>query len=323
MEFYFAPLEGINGYIYRNAYNQFFSGISKYFTPFIAPNKNRALSPKEIWDILPQNNEKLYVVPQILTNNAGYFIRTAKELEEKYGYNEVNLNLGCPSGTVVAKGKGAGFLSKKADLDVSLEEIFEKMNGKISIKTRIGKESPEEFYELIEIFNKYPVHELIIHPRVQTDYYKNKPDWRIFAEGVRLSKNPLCYNGDIFTRRDYKEFRISFPKIKHVMLGRGLLVNPALAEDIAEGREQEKESGSQADKQLIKAFHDRLYGDYKEVLSGELPVLFKMKELWFYMIHIFTDYERYQKKIKKASGFGEYEEAVNRLFAGQELTDAH
>ena len=110
MEFYFAPMEGITGYIYRNAHQKFFPGMDKYFTPFLSPNENRALNPKEKKDILREHNIDLYVTPQILTNRADFFLRAARELKEEYGYEEVNLNLGCPSGTVVSKGKGAGFL---------------------------------------------------------------------------------------------------------------------------------------------------------------------------------------------------------------------
>lgn len=323
MEFYFAPLEGISGYIYRNAHHKYFPNIDKYFTPFISPNQNRALSPKEEKDIHPDNNKNLFVVPQILTNNAAYFIRTAKELERKYGYREVNLNLGCPSGTVAAKGKGAGFLAKKEELDTFLQEIYSKLDMNISVKTRIGKDSPDEFYELIEIFNKYPIYELIIHPRIQADYYKNKPNRQAFAEAVRMSKNRLCYNGDIFTKEGYTDFNRSFQDIESVMLGRGLLVNPALVEDIRKAAEKESEFVKQTDKLLIKAFHDSLYEGYKEALSGEIPVLFKMKELWFYMIHIFSGYEKYHKRIKKAARLCDYEEAIRRLFDEQAITPAH
>ena len=311
-EFYFAPLEGITGYIYRSAHHEFFPGADKYFTPFLAPNQNRALSPKEIKDILPEHNKGMYVVPQILTNQAEYFIRASKELKEKYGYEEVNLNLGCPSGTVVTKGKGAGFLARREELDIFLNEIFEKTDVKISVKTRIGMEAPEEFYDLIEIFNRYPLHELIIHPRVREDYYKNTPDWKIFADAVRMSSNPLCYNGDIFTIWDYEHFRQEFPDVGKVMLGRGMLANPALIDRIKE--KEEKGSAVYIDKETLKAFHDRLYAGYKEVLSGDINVLFKMKEIWFYMIFLFTDHEKYMKKIKKASRLCDYDEIIRNLF---------
>lgn len=305
MKIYFAPMEGITGYIYRNAFHACFGGADKYFTPFLSPNQNRALSPKEIRDVLPENNKGMYVVPQILTNRAEYFIRAAKELKEEYGYEEVNLNLGCPSGTVAAKGKGAGFLAKPEELSRFLFEIFEQAEVKISIKTRIGMEEPEEFDTLLAIYQQYPLHELIIHPRLQKDYYKNKPNREIFAKAVAESSCSLCYNGDIFERKDYQDFCMEFPQVDKIMLGRGLLMNPGFIAQI---------KGNEVRVEEIKQFHDRLYASYQEVLFGETTVLFKMKELWFYLLQSFPDSRKYEKKIKKAARLGEYEEIVRRLF---------
>ena len=174
MEFYFAPMEGITGYIYRNAHHRFFPGTDKYFTPFLSPNQNRALNPKEVRDVLPENNEGIYIVPQILTNQADFFLRAAKELKECYGYEEVNLNLGCPSGTVVSKGKGAGFLADPGGLDAFFDQVYAKADVKVSVKTRIGLSSPEEFYGILDIFNRYPLHELIIHPRVRSEEHTSE-----------------------------------------------------------------------------------------------------------------------------------------------------
>lgn len=308
MKYYFAPLEGVTGYIYRNAYETFFGQIDKYFMPFISPTKNKGFTSRELNDVLPEHNQGLIVVPQILTNNSEYFIDTVNELT-KFGYNEINLNLGCPSGTVVAKYKGSGFLSQRKQLDEFLEEIFSKASTKISIKTRIGKDSPDEFYELIEIFNKYPLEELIIHPRIQTDFYKNKPNMKVFKDALALSKNPVCYNGDIFNVEDYKELIEMYPILDAVMLGRGLIANPALISEI--------KNNVVIDKQVIKAFHDALCEGYKEILSGDKNVLFKMKELWFYMIHLFAESDKYAKKIRKADRLSDYESVISRLF--QEL----
>lgn len=307
MEIYFAPLEGITGYVYRNAFHRFYSGIDKYFIPFFSPDQNRALSPKEKRDILPENNRGMRAVPQILTNRAEYFLRAAKELEEKYGYQEVNLNLGCPSRTVVSKGKGAGFLGKPEELDAFLQEIFKYAGVKISVKTRTGMDSPDEFRTLMEIFNKYPLHELIIHPRLQKDYYGNIPDWNIFGEAVRESKNPLCYNGDIFTLEDYRRMKTEFPGIGSVMLGRGLLMNPALAEEIKAERE------TAVDRRRLKAFHDRLYQDYRNVMSGDKNVLFKMKEFWVYAGNLFPEERKLLKKIRKAVRLCDYEQTAEEL----------
>lgn len=313
MQLYFAPLEGITGYIYRNAHHSFYAGVDKYFIPFLSPNQNRALNPKEIKDVLPEHNQGIYVVPQILTKNAEHFLRAAEELEEKYGYEEVNLNLGCPSRTVVSKGKGAGFLSKPEELDVFFQEVFEKVRIKVSVKTRIGMDKPEEFGRLIEIFNKYPLYELIIHPRLQKDYYNNTPDWGVFAEAVRESRNPLCYNGDIFTLEDYRKLRTKFPDIDRIMLGRGLLMKPALAEIIKGDMNVKEGAAKSADLKRLKAFHDRLYGDYGKVMSGEKNVLFKMKEFWIYAENLFPEKKKLFKKIRKASRLCDYEQAVRQL----------
>ena len=250
MNFYFAPMEGLTGYIYRNAHNAFFNNIDKYFSPFIVANQSKGFKTKELNDILPENNQGLVLIPQLLTNNAKDFIHTANKINQ-LGYNEINLNLGCPSGTVVSKGKGSGFLSKTEELDLFFEEIFSEATTKISVKTRIGKDQPEEFYNLIEIFNKYPIEELIIHPRTQKDFYNNKPNLKIFKEALTLSKNPVSYNGDIRTVKDYNEFSKNFPSVETLMIGRGLLANPLLINDI--------ENNTKLQKELLKEFHDKIY----------------------------------------------------------------
>lgn len=308
MKYYFAPLEGVTGYIYRNAYQTFFGQIDKYFTPFISPTSNKFFTSRELNDILPEHNEGMPVVPQILANNSEYFIGTVEELT-KFGYNEINLNLGCPSGTVVAKHKGSGFLAQRERLDEFLEDVFAKISNKISIKTRIGKNSPDEFYGLIEIFNKYPLEALIIHPRIQTDFYKNKPNMEVFKDALELSKNPVCYNGDIFKVKDYNKLLEIHPSLDAVMLGRGIIGNPALIGEI--------KNNYVPDKQVIKAFHDVVYSGYQKILSGDKNVLFRMKEFWFYMIHMFAQSDKYAKKIKKADRLCDYDAVISRLF--QEL----
>ena len=315
MRVYFAPLEGITGYVYRNAFHSFYTGIDKYFIPFLSPNQNRALSPKEIRDVLPEHNRGMCAVPQILTNRAEYFLRAAKELKEEYGYQEVNLNLGCPSRTVVSKGKGAGFLENIKELDAFFGEVFEKAEIRVSVKTRIGMDSPEEFAPLLEVFNKYPLHELIVHPRLQKDYYRNVPNWNAFADAVQKSRNPLCYNGDIFTPEDYKKLKTEFPNTDRIMLGRGLLMNPELAEMIKAEDSFETKAEERADRKRLKAFHDRLYRDYGQAMSGDKNVLFKMKEFWSYAEKLFPGEEKILKKIKKATRLCDYEQAVRMLLA--------
>lgn len=310
MKYYFAPMEGITGYLYRNAHHDYFPGIDRYMTPFLAPNQKTCFRTREREDILPEHNRGMDVIPQILTNKTEEFLKASGQLKE-YGYREVNLNLGCPSRTVASKCRGAGFLAVPEELDRFLDEIFEKANMEISIKTRIGKDRGEEFAHLIEIYNQYPVKELIIHPRVQKDFYRNAPNLDVFAQGLARCECPVCYNGDLKTVKDVEEFRKRFPKVDRIMIGRGMLANPGLVGEL-QGKEP-------MDKQRLRNFHDRIYRDYQGLLFGEKNVLFKMKELWSYLIESFEDAEKEAKKIRKAQRLREYEEAVEALFSRKRL----
>ncbi|MBU3157753.1 tRNA-dihydrouridine synthase family protein [Clostridium estertheticum] len=312
MKYYLAPMEGITGYVYRNSYKKFFNNIDKYFTPFIVTNKSRSLKSKELRDVLPENNKGMNVVPQILTNDSEGFIITSRKLQQ-LGYDEVNLNLGCPAGTVVSKNKGSGFLAKREELDMFLDEIFKIDDMKISIKTRIGKDSPEEFYELIKIYNKYPLEELIIHPRIQKDFYGNKPNLQVFKDALSLSINPVCYNGDIFTSDDHNKLMKTFPEVKKVMIGRGIIANPRLMNEI--------KNNTNIDKKVLKDFHDEILNKYIELFDEDRNAIFRMKELWGYMIYMFSDNKKYAKKIKKSQNLSDYNEAVLSLFTEQEIIE--
>lgn len=317
MRVYFAPMEGITGYIYRNAFHAYFGqGIDKYFTPFIAVAQGGDIKNRSLRDVLPENNRELPVVPQILTNRAADFTALRKRLVS-LGYGEVNLNLGCPYPTVVSKGKGAGFLARKEELTVFLEEIFKACGEgeSISVKTRLGRERPEEFEEILAIYQQFPIRELIIHPRVQRQLYEGKPDRKAFAEALCRSSHPVCYNGDIVTRKDYEELTEEFPPerfpgLAAVMIGRGFLINPGLVRELRQGERMTKKE--------FADFHERLYEDYRELMGEDRNALFKMKELWNYWQYLWemqneTDREKHLKKIRKAKTGGEYLTAVNAL----------
>jgi len=314
MKFYFAPMEGITGYLYRNAYHTCFSQVEpdKYFTPFFVPMEQGKFTPRDMNDMAPEHNRGMNVVPQLLTNRADDFIGAARTLKD-LGYEEVNLNLGCPSGTVVAKRKGSGFLAYPEELDRFLDRIFEASEIKISVKTRIGKDDPDEFDELLEIYNRYPIEELIVHPRMQRDFYKNRPNMEAFEKALDRGENPVCYNGNIFTARDYREFVQNYHQVEAVMLGRGLIANPWLIGDIRGEQRPGKE-------QLLE-FHDLVCDSYREYMSGDRNVLFKMKELWLYLGCMFPDADRLLKKIKKSERLSDYDVAVRTLFRERDLLE--
>ena len=316
MKYYLAPLEGITTYIYRRAYHQHFTAMDKYFTPFLVPHTKKGFSTKEKNDVMPEHSPGMNLVPQIMSNQAESFLHTVEKLKV-YGYEEVNLNLGCPSKTVVSKGRGSGFLADPDELDRFLDEIFKKCDVKISIKTRIGKDDPEEFARLLDIYNQYPVEELIIHPRVQKDFYKNQPDLDVFRDAVEGSKIPLCYNGDIFTPESHDEMRREFPQVDTFMLGRGILMNPALLDIICMGKKTEMEKAEtsrkmqSADryKKKIHAFLEQIKCDYLEVGMGEKNTLFKLKELWAYMGQNAPDAKKALKRIRKSQSMADYDSA--------------
>lgn len=320
MRNYMAPMEGVTNWVYRNAYHDCFYPMDKYFTPFITAKPNKRLSSKEIKEVSPETNGNLPVIPQILTNNAEDFIKTAHIFRDEYGHKEVNLNLGCPSGTVTAKGKGAGFLGEPDKLDRFLDEIFKGTDMEISIKTRVGTDYEEDWERLLDIYAKYPVKELIIHPRLLKDHYKGTPRYALFQNAQEKLTVPLGYNGDIFSVEAYQEIRVMFPDADSFMYGRGVIARPYLLEEImrTDGHE-ENFNRQEAYKQKMRQFHNRIYHDYQEYLSGERNVLFRMKELWSYMAPGFTNYAKYLKKIKKSQHFGDYEAAVMSLFGEQEI----
>lgn len=306
VKYYMAPLESVTTWIYRQAHAKIYGRLDKYFIPFLEPHEKRDFKTRELQEILPEHNENIYAVPQILTNRSEGFIKLAKALKD-WGYEEVNLNLGCPSKTVVTKGKGSGFLAKPEELERFLTEVFDALSGevKISVKTRIGKENPEEFPALLELFNKYPMEELIIHPRVQKDGYGNVPRLELYELAEKQSVNPLCYNGNLYTREQIRNFAERFPGTERLMFGRGFLRDPGLLYN--EGKD------SKDIFEKFWAFHDLVYEGYQERNMGDRNVLFKMKELWSYQVYQFSEPERLFKTFKKVQDCNEYEQMIRNL----------
>jgi tRNA-dihydrouridine synthase len=305
MEFYFAPLEGVSGAQYRQAHHRWFSGVDKYYMPFISPTQDHVFTARELRNIAPEANAGIPAVPQLLTRRAEDFCWAAGELKAM-GYGEVNLNLGCPSGTVVSKGKGAGLLADPEGLDRLLDGIFTGTDMQISVKTRLGIREPEEFSRLLEIFARYPISLLILHPRVREDYYKNPVRVEEFAQALGKYPGQMCYNGGLVTAADCGAFQRRFPGISKVMIGQGLLANPALA--------RQAKGGSGPEREELRGFHDQLYQGYLAAFSSGRNTVFHMKELWSYLCRLFEGGDKLFKQIRKAQDTAAYEAAVERIF---------
>ncbi len=307
---YLAPLEGVTDSIYRNTFMKYYGGVDKVYTPFISPNSTFKFTTREFKDIDPEKNDVCITVPQLLTNNSEHFLWAVKEIAG-LGFKEINFNLGCPSGTVVAKKKGSGLLYYPEELDKMFYEIFEGLPAgvDISIKTRLGKNEPEEFYEILDIYNKYPISELTVHPRIQSDFYKEPVRPEFFDYAVAHSKAPLVYNGDIKSGADIIAFEEKYNAVDALMLGRGLIANPELALRYKKGLDD----NSHPDLNIFKDFHDDLLSQYTEILSGEKPVLHRMKEFLFYWQQLFPNQEKTIKKLRKANRLAEYKSLADSL----------
>ena len=304
MNLHFAPLEGITTCIYRNTHAALFDGCDSYWAPFIAPSNNERISRKRVRDILPERNGNLPLRVQVLANQPESFLLFAQKLLE-LGYTEVNLNLGCPSGTVVNKGRGAGQLRDPNALEQFLDAIFSKTPLVVSLKTRIGFADRAEFERLTEIYNRYPLSLLVIHPRVRADFYQGSPDLDAFSFAYSNAKHPLCYNGDIGTQKDYARILERFPALNHIMIGRGAIQNPAIFRELKGGPPLTTEE--------LLAFSTKLAENYWEELQSDTFTLQKMKEVWLYMIQTYPQEKKIAKAIKKATRLAELQSAVATL----------
>jgi len=301
MRYYFAPMEGLTDSFYRQLHHKYFPGIDRYYTPFLSPTAHRVLTPKEQRELPAADSLPFCSIPQVLTKNAQDLLWLAHQCAD-LGYGEINLNLGCPSGTVTAKGKGAGMLTDPQALDRFLDEIFHGTPIRISVKTRIGFTSPEEFGPLLEIFNQYPIRELIIHPRVRAQFYNGPVDTVVFEGAVAQSANPLCFNGNICSTAEIAALEQRYPNLQSVMVGRALIADPGLL------------TPGGSTRQTLQAFHDELLEQYINAFGGARNAMFRMKENWRYMLCKFDDSEKLGKRLRKTTNVDEYRIITREIF---------
>ena len=297
MNYYFAPMEGITDPIYRRLHHKYFPGMDRYYTPFLSPTVHRSLTPKEQREL---KKEDFPVVPQLLTKVAEDFIWMAQNCGER-GYNEVNLNTGCPSGTVTAKGKGSGMLRDLEHLEQFLDAVFAAAPLPISVKTRIGFENPEEFPRILEIFNRYPIKELTIHPRVRKAFYNGPVEMDAFRYAAENCKIPLCFNGDLTSRSKIAAFQKDFPQVQSVMIGRGLIADPGMLTQGGTKRE------------TLEKFLEELLGEYVENFGGARNAMFRMKEHWRMLLCKFEGSEKLGKKLRKTTDISEFRNITSEI----------
>lgn len=303
MKLYLAPMEGITTYTYRNIHAELFGECDAYYAPFIVPTENERLSLKSLRDIKPENN-KVNLKVQVMCSKSAAFLEFVRKIKE-IGYDEVNINFGCPSGTVVKKGRGSGALRDVDQLDEMLFDIFEKTDIKISVKTRTGFYSHDEFETILEVYKKYPISKLIVHPRVREEYYGGETNLESFQKAYESLKEKLCYNGNLYSVSDYKKIEEQFPGMNSVMIGRGCIKNPAIFREIKGGKKL-------TTAELIN-FSNRLEKRYLELFKSETNTLHKLKEIWMYAIMNYSEENKVVKAIKKSSKLTELNSAINSL----------
>lgn len=307
-----APMEGLTGHIFRAVHAECFGALDRYYTPFLAPpHLGSGFGKRAMAELDPAENRGLDVVPQLLTNDAERFVWGAQVLADM-GFREVNLNLGCPSGTVVAKGRGSGFLRDLEALDAFLEKACAESPIPVSVKTRIGVVADEEYEQILAVYLRHPLAELIVHPRVQRDRYKGVPRQGAYGETLRRAPFPVAYNGDIFDCGDMDALLAAYPQTRHVMLGRGILANPALARMLR--------GGAPATREELERFHDKLFEAYYAEMGGN--VVFRMKEWWSYARCSFENPLSVHRRVRKVRKVEEYQAAVHDIFRKEELAAA-
>lgn len=318
MRFYYAPMEGLTGHVCRRVHHELFPGTDRYYTPFVTATHTHSFKQKEIHDVAPENNEGLSVVPQILAKDPEDFLWAASYMAD-LGYREVNLNLGCPVGTVVKHGRGSGMLSDPEGLDRFFDAVFGGwdraglLGVSLSVKTRLGMTDPSEWERIFAVYASYPLSEITVHARTREDAYKGVPRLDVYRQiREKYPDLPLVYNGNVFTPEDLALVKEHFPGTEAVMLGRGLVADPALAREL--------QGGDPLTKKELRAFHDRLYGELTETMPGTTVVIGKMKEYWVHMGAMFPESGKQLKAVYKARTKVEYEGAVRVLFNTGRLT---
>ena len=313
IQYSFAPMEGITYARYRMLHRGMFGGAEKYYTPFIAPDSRGCFKHAFLRELTEDQYAGL--VPQLLVNNSGAFNATALKLHE-LGFPEINLNTGCPSGTVFSKHKGAGMLADPETLRQTLEGIYEQAERtgyRVSIKTRMGVESTGEFPAILEVFRQFPVSELIVHARCREDFYEGRADLEAFAKAAADCALPMTYNGDIRTAYDVEQVLTRVPACTRVMIGRGAVTNPAVFRELRGGPELNRGE--------LRAFHDELVRIWLEVGLSPGFTMMRMKTLWAYLKELFPDAKKSVKAVLKAKNLSEYQSAARILLEGDGSLD--
>jgi tRNA-dihydrouridine synthase B len=307
-----SPLQGFTDFRFRNAVDKFFGGIDTYYAPYIRLPGQPEIKNSYKRDLLPENNHVSHLIPQVMTNSAEEFLYVAGYVQE-LGYNELNLNLGCPYPMVTKRGLGSGLLKHKEKIDHLLTRVSGESDITISLKMRLGYEDNRETLDLLPLLEKHNIKNIVIHPRLGKQLYKGEVDLELFQRCIDNTSHQICYNGDIDSVAKFRELRQQFPTINSWALGRGVIANPFLAEMIQSDNDHLPDDWID----LFSHFHDTLFQCYDESLSGPKHIVIKMQSFWEYFSRLFSNPHKAYKNIKKAKTIQAYHEAVSANLAGE------
>ena len=309
MNIYLAPFQGITGWVFREVYSRHFPYVDKLFTPFFTNTRSKGKPDIKYRELKSTTHSGIPVVPQILSNDAGEMIRFATVCRDM-GYDEINWNLGCPFRRVAIKRRGSGLMMYPGQIEAILEEIIPDLPLSLSVKCRLGYETPTEILRMMSVFNAFDLKEIIIHARLGRQLYKGDVNLPGFVAALNLSELPVVYNGDIFGVDDIRQFAEHTGPLAGWMIGRGLLVDPFLPADI----KKEDVKGGRKRVEVVRRYVDDLYFEYRKYLNDRLHAIHIMKELWEYLAYGFDRPGKVFDKVKKSNSFDQYEEAVHAIF---------
>lgn len=309
-----SPLQGFTDFRFRNAFHKYFGGIDTFYSPYIRMNGKLLIKSSYKRDLALENNDTLEVIPQIMTNSDEEFLFVVKYIQE-LGYKELNWNLGCPYPMVTKRGMGSGLICNPEKIDHILDRVHSETDITVSMKMRMGYETPEEIQDVFPILDKYPLKNIAIHARIGKQLYKGGVDLESFQNCVDNTKHKLYYNGDITSVAKFKEMQERFPSIDHWMIGRGLIADPFLPSMIKNNSLAYPKNSME----IFREFHDTIFEEYDAFLSGPTPIRMKMLGFWEYFSQSFDNPQKVFKKIKKAKSIHNYKVAVSEIFANKEF----
>jgi len=317
-------MRGITTMHYRKAFVRHFQGLDIEMAPFISTVGAERINPRLLKDVLPEHHSGLPLIPQLIGNKADDFVQMSIALHD-LGYDEINWNLGCPHKPIRKKRRGSGLLPYPDTVDAILDQVCDRGPCRISVKVRLGVSDKSELMKLIPVLNRYPLSEVIIHPRTAEQMYNGTVDLDAFEEAYPAVEHPVCYNGDINDLAFFRMLQTRFPEIDRFMLGRGLLANPFLCEEIKTDLSYLRKcdiTPAQVCDSIARLidFHDDLLASYEAVLHGDHPVLGKMKEFWTYQSTHLSNGRAMFKKLKKTQRLSTYKAIVAEFMADAEWT---